>query len=160
MANTDSNLATAQAAALRAPASAPKPAVDYGKLLVIRGKVTCPATPSTSDTLTLIPAEMLPVGAVYAPEESWLYCEGDPGGALTLDVGPASNPDLLADALALTVIGTSSGRINFLASGTKPDGVSTLTAVAEQEAVLATVKVSTSVVETVIQFGIAFRVNG
>lgn len=160
MANTNSNLAAAQAAALRAPASAPKPALDYGKLLVIRGEVTCPATPSTSDTLTLIPAELLPVGAVYAPEESWVYCETDPGTALGLDIGPVSNPDLLADALSLTTAGTTSGRVSLLASGTMPVGISTPTAITAQEAVIATVVTSTSVSETVIQFGIAFRVNG
>lgn len=158
--NTNSDLATAQAAALRDPSSAPKAPLAGSLMLEIRGKVTCPATPTVNDTLTLIPAELLPVGAYYSPEDSWVYCETDPGTALTLDIGPASNADLLADALALTVIGTSSGKITFDKSGTKPDGISTPTAITDQEAVLATIVTSTAVDATVIQFCLVFRIIG
>lgn len=160
MANTNSNLATAQAAALRDPSSAPTAPLAGGTVLRIRGQVTCPATPTVNDTLTLIPAELLPVGAVYLPEESWLFCESDPGTALTLDIGPDSNPDALADALALTVTAVGAGRVGFDRSGTLPLGISDPITITEQEAVRATVTVSTSVVETVIQFSLAFQFIG
>lgn len=158
MANTNSDLATAQAAALRDPSAAPKPGLTSGLPFHIRGKVTCPATPTVADTLTLIPAEMLPVGAVYDPANSWLFCETDPGTALTLDIGPVSDPDLLSDALALTVTSVGAGKVPFDTSATKPVAVSTPTQITDQEAVKATVMVSTSVAETVIQFQIGFRI--
>ena len=157
MANTNSDLATAQAAALRDPSSAPKTPETRGILYQIRGQVTVPATPSTSDTLTLVPAEMLPVGAVYEPGDSWVYCETDPGTALNLDIGPASNTDALADNLALTVAGTSSGRVSFASSGTVPAALADPLKTTEQEAILATVATSTAVDATVLQFCIAFR---
>ena len=158
MANTNSDIATAQLAAVRDPSAAPKPGFTSGLVFVIRGKVTCPATPTVADTLTLIPAERVPVGAIYVPEDSWVFCESDPGTALTLDIGPVSNPDLLADALALTVTAVGAGKITFDKSGTKPDAISTPTQVTTQEAIKATVMVSTAVDATVIQFAIAFRI--
>ena len=157
MANTDSNLATAQAAALRDPSSSPKTPEHYGMPYVIRGKVTVPATPTVNDTLTLIPAELLPVGAVYAPEDSWVFFETDPGTALTLDIGPVSDPNGLADTLAATVTGLVNGKIRFDNSTVLPAALTAPVKIAAQEAVLATVKVSTSVAATVMQYAIAFR---
>jgi hypothetical protein len=160
MANTNSDLATAQAAAYRDPSAAPKPGLTSGIMFYLRGQVTCPATPTVADTLTLIPAEMLPVGAVYEPAESWLWLESDPGTALTLDIGPVSNPDALADALALTATGVGAAPIRFCASATAPAAMLDPLAITEQEAILATVMVSTAVDATVIQFQIAFRIIG
>lgn len=158
MANTNSNLTTAQAAAMLDRSSGLATiALVATNLILIQGQVTCPATPSTSDTLTLIPAEMLPVGAVYDVANSWIYCESDPGTALTLDIGPDSNPDALADALALTVAGTSSGAVPFDKSGTMPAALADPLVITAQEAVRATVVTSTSVDATVIQFCLAFR---
>jgi len=156
--NTNSDLATKQAAALRDPSAGLIKGHDFsGILLYARGQVTCPVTPTVGDTLTLIPAAALPVGAVFCPEESWVYCETDPGTALTLDIGPVSNPDALADALALTVIGETNGKVTFDKSATMPLGISDPITILDQEAVLATVMVSTAVVATVIQFCIAYR---
>lgn len=158
MANTNSNLTTAQAAAMLDRSSGLATiALVATNLILIQGQVTCPATPSTSDTLTLIPAEMLPVGAVYDVANSWVYCETDPGTALTLDIGPDSNPDALADALALTVAGTSSGAVPFDKSGTMPAALADPLVITAQEAVRATVVTSTAVDATVIQFCLAFR---
>jgi len=160
MANTNSDLATAQAAGLMDRSAAPSPPLAGGTVLRIRGQVTCPATPTVADTLTLIPAELLPVGAVYLPEESWVFCESDPGTALTLDIGPVSNPDALADALALTVTAVGAGKVGFDNSATLPLGLSDPITITEQEAVLATVMVSTAVDATVIQFSLAFQFIG
>jgi hypothetical protein len=168
MANTNSNLATAQAAALLDRSSGLATiALVATNLILIQGQVTCPATPSTSDTLTLIPAELLPVGAVYDVANSWVYCETDPGTALTLDIGPDSNPDALADALALTVAGSAAtgdgtsgpitGHTPFTRSGTMPAALADPLVITAQEAVRATVVTSTAVDATVIQFCIAFR---
>lgn len=154
MANTNSDLATAQAAALRDPSSAPKTPETRGILYQIYGQVTCPATPTVGDTLTLVPAEMLPVGAVYDPHNSYFFCETDPGTALNLDVGPSSNTDALADNLALTAALT---KYAFDASGTLPAAIADPLKTTEQEAILATVVTSNTVSETVIHFCIAFR---
>ena len=158
MANTNSDLATKQAAAQRDASAGITQARDIGGVMLFaRGQVTCPATPTVNDTLTLIPAEALPVGAVFEPAYSWVYCETDPGTALTLDIGPDSNPDALADALALTTAGTTGGVVPFDESGTAPLGMTAPIVITAQEAVRATVTVSTSVVATVIQFCLAYR---
>jgi hypothetical protein len=158
MANTNSNLATAQAAATRDRSAGIVQSRDIcGVMLFARGQVTVPALVAVNDTLTLIPAEALPVGAVFEPALSWVYCETDPGTALTLDIGPVSNPDALADALALTAIGTTSGVVTFDKSGTMPLGISDPIAIEASESVIATVKVSTAVDATVMQFCIAYR---
>lgn len=155
MANTNSNLAAAQAAVETSPRSTIDGKDIGGILLIARGQVTIPATPSVDDTLTLLAAGQVPKGAVIEPLLSNVYFETDPGTALTLDVGNTSNPDAFADALACN----AAGAVNFGASATVPSGI---TDPAEEtgEAILATVKVSTSVVETVMQFQIAYRVAG
>jgi len=159
MANTNSALVTKLAAAATSPAYSLKGVEYCAGLIFIRGQVTCPATPSADDTLTLVPAKLLPPGAVFAPEWSWLYCETDPGTALTLDVGTASNPDSLADALALTTAATTGGKVAFDVSGTAPLGITDPITISTQEDVIATVKVTTAVDATVIQFCIALYVS-
>lgn len=158
MANTNSDIATAQAAAQRDPSAAPKVPETSGLHYEIRGQVTVPAAPALNDTLTLIPAALLPVGAVYDPAESWVFFETDPGTALALDIGPVSRPNGLADTLLATVTGLGTGKLTFDRGNGLALGLSSRLKVSAQEAVLATVKVSTSVVATVMHFKIAFRV--
>ena len=156
MANTNSNIATAHATAQtngRAPLA---PLASGAMPVFIRGRVTCPATPSTDDTLTLVPGELIPAGARYAPELSWVYPVTDPGTALTLDIGPTSNTDALADALALADIGTTSGAVPFDKSGTAPLAMTSDLEHVSGEDIVAVVKTSSSVVETVIEFVIAY----
>lgn len=159
MANTNSNLAASAVSVVTDPTVTTK-GVDLGGIMLFaRGKVTCPATPSTSDTLTLLAAGQVPVGAIFEPCSSWVYCETDPGTALTIDIGTTDDTDNLARGLALTVAGTSSGRKSFDASGTMPVGISTPYTLASPKAVVATVTTSTAVDATVIQFCIAYRVT-
>jgi hypothetical protein len=156
MANTNSTVVTAHTTAQTAGRT---PLGNFAGPLVlkcIRSRVTCPATPSTSDTLTLVPGELIPAGALYAPAESWVYPVTDPGTALTLDVGPTSNTDALADALALTTAGTTGGRVSFSASGTAPLALSSALQHVAGEDIVATVMVSTAVDATVIEFCIAY----
>ena len=156
MANTNSTLVTLLAAAAT-DQTAPLKGIDTGALLLfIRGKVTCPATPAVNDTLTLVPAALIPKGAKFAPENSWVYCQGDPGTALTLNVGMASNASALAASLALTVDGLVSGVVPFDESGAAPLGITAPITVVTPEDILATVTVSTAVVSTVIHFCIAY----
>jgi hypothetical protein len=156
MANTNSNLVTLLAAAAT-DQTAPLKGLSTGALLLyIRGEVTCPATPTANDTLTLVPAALIPIGAKLAPEFSWVYCETDPGTALTLDIGMASNADALADALALTTAATTGGKVGFDVSGTMPLGISDPITVSTPEDIYATVTVTTAVDATVIQFCIAY----
>lgn len=152
--NTNSDITTAQADALRDRSAAPKSPEATGLLYQIRGQVTIPATPTVNDTLTLIPAELLPVGAVYEVLDSHLFFETDPGTALQLDIGPASDPDALADALDCN----AAGRVELSASGTKPAALLDPVKVSAQEAIIATIKASDTVSATVMQFSIAFRV--
>lgn len=156
MANTNSILVTNHTTAQTSGRS-PLDVLDGpATIKYIRSRVTCPATPSTSDTLTLVPGELIPPGAAYAPEESWVYPVTDPGTALTLDVGPTSNTDALADALALTTAGTTGGRVGFSQSGTAPLGMTSRVTHVAGEDIVATVMTSTSVDATVIEFCIAY----
>lgn len=159
MANTNSNIVTAHATA-QTTGRSPLDALDSGCLpIFIRGRVTCPATPAVDDTLTLVPGELIPDGAAYAPELSWIYPVGDPGTALTVDVGPSSNPDALADALTLNDVGTTSGLRNFGSSGTAPLALTSRVRHVAGEDIAATVKTSTGVVATVLEYCIAYYAN-
>lgn len=158
MANTNSDLATKSAAALKDRSAGLVHGDDAaGIVLYATAKVTIPATPEVDDTLTLVPAAAVPLGAVVIPQLSHVYCVTDPGTALTLDIGITSNPDLFSDALALTTAGTTGGPVNFAASGTAPVGIAAPHRFTEAEDIIATVKVSTAVVETVAVFTIAYR---
>jgi len=156
MANTDSTLVTAHTAAQTSGRS-PLDPLDAGTVLMfIRSRVTCPATPSTSDTLTLVPGELIPPGSRYAPAASWVYCVTDPGTALNLDVGPTSNTDALADNLALTTAGTTGGIVPFDESGTAPLAMTSSVEHVSGEDIVATIVTSNTVSETVIEFCIAY----
>jgi hypothetical protein len=156
MANTNSNLAASAAAIVNDPSQAVL-GRDLGAIvLYARGSVTVPATPSTSDTLTLLAANQLPLDAVVIPELCHFFTETNPGTALGLDVGTATDVDRYADNLSLTDALTKYG---FEESGTLPVGISAPAAVTTQEAVIATVVTSTSVSETVVDFAIAYRVT-
>ena len=156
MANTDSTVVTTHTAAQTAGRSPLDPLDSGAVLMFIRSRVTCPATPTPSDTLTLVPGELIPAGARYAPENSWVYPVTDPGTALVLDVGPTSNTDALADNLAMTTAGTTGGRVPFDESGTAPLGMTSSLLHVAGEDIVATVVTSTSVAETVIEFCIAY----
>lgn len=158
MANINSDLATKQAAAKQDHSAGIIHGDDaMGIILFATAKVTVPSTAAVDDTLTLVPAEACPVGAVVIPQLSHVYCVTDPGTALTLDIGTAADPDKFSDALALTTAGTTGGAVSFSASGTAPAAIATPYRFSEQEAILATVKVATSLNETVIVFTIAYR---
>ena len=160
MANTNSDIVTALASAKTDQSAPLHGRTTSAGLVYIRGQVTCPATPTVDDTLTLVPKELIPPGAIFEPAACWVFCETDPGTALTLDVGFASNPDALADALALTTAGTTGGVVPFDESGTVPAALADLTVVTTPEDVYATGKVSTAVDATVIQFCIAYYAVG
>jgi len=135
MANTNSNIASAHTTA-QTDGRAPLAPLASGAMPVfIRGRVTCPATPTVNDTLTLVPGELIPAGARYAPE---------------------LNTDALADALALTTAGTTGGLVPFDESGTAPLAMTSDLEHVSGEDIVATVMTSTSVVETVIEFAIAY----
>ena len=160
MANTNSDLATKQAAAKLDPSAGVINMDDAcGVVLYATAKVTIPATPTVNDTITIIPAELLPIGAVVIPQLSSVYLATDPGTALTLDIGLVSDPDCYADALALTVAATASatGAVSFDKSGTAPAYLVTPYRILTQEAIIATVTVSTAVDATVAIFTIAYR---
>ncbi len=154
MANTNSTLKTAAATVKTSPRATIRGADIGGIMLFARGKVTCPATPTVNDTLTLLDASQIPPGAIFEPAASWVYCETDPGTALNLDIGFPSNPDAIADNLALTV----AGHVGLAAGGTMPLAISAPAPASGKEDILATVVTSTAVVQTVIQFCLAYRV--
>jgi len=67
MANTNSNLAAAAVSVVNDPTVTTK-GVDLGGIMLFaRGQVTCPATPTVDDTLTLLAADQVPVGAIFEP---------------------------------------------------------------------------------------------
>lgn len=110
-----------------------------GKLRYAVALVTLAGTEAANDIINL--ARLKP-GAVVLPSESRIICE-DPGTALTLDIGFASNDDALCDGAALT----TAHDVTFT-------GAPSVTAVAQQynpvalaagdEVIFATVKVATS----------------
>jgi len=160
--NTNSDLATAQAAALQDPSSGIVNGDDMGGVLLIaHAKVTMPASGTSpllnaNDTLTIIPAEAVPIGAVLVPQLCSVYAVTDPGTALTLDIGTPTDPDKFADALAVN----AAGLVNFAASGTPPVGIATPYRFTTQEAIVATCVTVNTLDETVLVFTIAYRVKG
>lgn len=159
--NTLSDLATKQAAAkIDASAGVINGDDAGGIVLYATAKITIPATPAVSDTLTIIPAELLPVGAVVIPQLSHVYLASDPGTLLTIDIGLVSAPACFADDLQLTVPGNPLGAVSFSASTNVPAYLITPYRIAAQEAIIATVVTSTAVVATVAVFTIAYRAKG
>jgi hypothetical protein len=76
----------------------PKASTANGKLRYAAIPYTLAGTEATNDTINLI---RLKAGAIPLPSLSKIVCE-DPGTALTLDIGFASNLDSLCDGAALT----------------------------------------------------------
>lgn len=154
MATIKSDLVTKQEAALTDITAGLEHGDDFaGIVLYATAIVTIPATPEVDDIIELVPAEAVPAGAVVIPQLSHVYCVTDPGTALNLDIGIADLEDKFADNLALT----AAGLVSFAASGTPPDGIASPYRMADPADIIATVKTSTGVVETVAVFTIAYR---
>jgi hypothetical protein len=149
-----SDLITKQAAAQRDPSAGLVNGDDaLGIVLYATAQITIPALVEVGTKLRLIPKEMVPLGGVVIPQLCHVFLATDPGTALVLDVGTATNDDAFADALSLTV----PGLVSFAASGTVPVGIATPYRFTKQEEIFATVKTSTAVDATVATFTIAYR---
>lgn len=124
-----------------------------GKLTVATAQVTLTSATAAADILNIIPAGLLPEGAVVVPQLSSVTCS-DPGTTLTLDVGYAANPDAYADGIVLS----AGGQIAFT-SGTKPAAVATPNRIVdEDDAIYATVASADTITNnTVLTFLIAYR---
>ena len=154
MANINSDLATKQAASVRDRSAGIIDGDDAcGIVLYATAKVNIPAGVAVNDTLTLVPTEAIPLGAVVIPQLSHVFFVTDPGTALTLDIGLTSSAKKFADGLVCNNIGI----VNFAASATVPTGIATPHRFTTQEAIRATVTTSTSVVATTAIFTIAYR---
>ena len=151
--NTNSDLATKQAAAKMDPSAGVINMDDaLGVILFATAVVTLPASPSQNDTITIVPAALVPVGAVVVPQLCAVYIVGDPGTTMTITVGPTSDPDLFAVALDCK----AGGMIRFT-EGTAPAGIATPYRFTTQEAILATYSaVGTNASRTAV-FTIAYR---
>jgi hypothetical protein len=92
--------------------SATYPSVNAvgGKLRIAVVPYLVSATLATNDTINLV---SLPSGATVLPHLSYVIAE-DPGTALTIDIGFASNLDALSDGLDLA----AGGNVAFTAGGT------------------------------------------
>jgi hypothetical protein len=124
-----------------------------GKLTVATANVTIPSTLAANDILNIIPAGLLPIGAVVVPQLSSVT-SADPGTTLTLDIGFAANPDAYADGITLS----AGGQIAFT-SGTLPDAVTTPVRIENATgAIYATVMSAAAITNaTVLTFVIAYR---
>lgn len=124
-----------------------------GKLTVATAQVTLTSATDAADILTLIPAGLLPIGAVVVPQLSSVTCS-DPGTTLTLDIGYAANPDAYADGIVLS----AGGQIAFT-SGTLPAAVTTPVRIeGAADAIYATVMTASTITDaTVLTFLIAYR---
>ena len=124
-----------------------------GKLTVATAQVTLTSATAANDILTLIPAGLLPIGAVVVPQLSSVTCS-DPGTTLTLDIGDAGDTDAYADGIVLS----TGGQVAFT-SGTKPAAVaSPIRLAAAADAIYATVMSADTVTNnTVLTFLIAYR---
>ena len=93
----------------------------------------------TETAADIINLAILPRGAKVIPSLSRVVCE-DPGTALTVDIGFASNDDALADGLALT----TAHDVAFTANGTATAAQYAPAALAAgDERIFATVKTAT-----------------
>jgi hypothetical protein len=124
-----------------------------GKLTLATAHVTLTGATAAADLLEIIPASLLPIGAVVVPQLCSVTCS-DPGTTLTLDIGYAANPDAYADGIVLS----SGGQIAFT-SGTKPAAVAVPVRITgEADAIYATVASADTVTNaTVLTFIIAYR---
>lgn len=164
--NTLSDLATKQAAGKADPSAGIVDGDDAcGVLLFATAKVTIPASGTSpllnaNDTLEIIPAGCLPVGAVVIPQLSSIFLVGDPGTALTLDIGTTTDPDCFSKGMALTVTSVGAGPRSWSNCGTTPLNLTTPLRLTAQMAIIATATTVTSVSETVAVFTVAYRCKG
>lgn len=122
------------------PASGyPLAKLSAGKKRIAVVPYTLAGTEAASDIINLI---RLKPGAVVIPSESRIVCE-DPGTALTIDVGFASNDDALCDGAALTtahdVTFTSAASVTATAQQYVPAALAV-----GDEVIFATVRTATS----------------
>jgi hypothetical protein len=124
-----------------------------GKLTVATANVTIPSTLAVNDILNIIPAGLLPIGAVVVPQLCSVTL-ADPGTTLTLDIGYAADPDAYADGITLS----AGGQIAFT-SGTLPVAVTTPVRIeTAADAIYATVMSAAGInAATVLTFLIAYR---
>lgn len=156
MANINSTLATAAASSLTDGSITTKGRDIAGLVLYARGKIVLPSTLAANDTLTLVAASQLPVGAVVDPLLSFVFAESDPGTALQLDIGTAADPDKYADAMDVN----NAGQVWFSASNPLPVAITAPAEESVQTAIFATVKVATTITNnTPLQFAIAYRLT-
>jgi hypothetical protein len=153
MATFNSDLVTKQAAALLKSSSGVRDGDDFsGSVKLATAHVTLTGSTAADDIINIIPAELVPVGAVVVPQLCTVT-SADPGTTLTLDIGDAANTDRYADGIVLN----AGGIINFC-SGTKPESVATPYRIPEQAAIYATVMTADTVTNgTVLTFVIAYR---
>lgn len=124
-----------------------------GLLLYATAIYTQVNTEAANDTIQLFD---LPAGAVIVPQLSHVTLSGDPGTALTMDVGDAADPNRYAD----TVVLSSGGEVKFN-SGTMPAAATVPYQPTAQTRIYATVKTATSLSGSPkIVFTIAYRVKG
>ena len=153
MATFNSDLVTKQAAALLKSSDGVRDGDDFaGNVKMATAHVTLTGSTAAADIINIIPAELVPVGAVVVPQLCTVTC-GDPGTTLTLDIGDALDTDRYADGIALS----SGGCINFC-TATKPAAVATPYRIPEQAAIYATVASADTITNgTVLTFVIAYR---
>jgi hypothetical protein len=167
MANTNSDIVTAQAAAA---VSYPTTELDvFGTVLYTQVKVTMPAAVADGDTLTLLPASLCPVGAYLVPQLSSVYAVTDPGTSVLFNVGTVADPDKFADELILTQAGSDimtgtglakyQGNVSFAESKVAPAAIATPYKFTDPEAIIATAGTISSASEAVLVFLLAFRVK-
>lgn len=105
---------------------------------------------ATPDKINLC---ILPAGAIPLPGLSWVDCE-DPGTALTLDIGYASNPDALADGLDLA----AAGHKPFTTPAIPADALVPAPLAAADTTIYATVATGTTLtVGKILVFNIAYK---
>lgn len=152
MANIDSNIVTAYAARFTAPETIGAIGVT-NMICFVEGTFAITTGLQANDTIQLVPADLIPVGATIDTQESFLYCESTPGTSVIVDIGTASNDDGIADALTLAT-GPAGGPVPFSKNGTL---VAVQTAITTQEAVYATVKTATSPANCTVRFRLAYK---
>jgi hypothetical protein len=130
-----------------------KPELYNGKIQWINATVTLPSTAAANDTITI--SQPLPIGATVVPDLCTAVCHADPGTALVIDIGDATDVDRYADGLNLN----SGGVVNFCTPAI-PDGVKNPLKVTTPAAIIATLMTATDVTNnSKITFRIALLVQ-
>lgn len=99
MANFDTALYTAQAAAVGDISQAPNLKSYGGALHYLHATVTLTSATADAD---LIRIGYLPPSAKVVPAASKAQCHADPGTTLVLDIGISTDTDLFADGIVLS----------------------------------------------------------